>query len=55
MSDKPDEILTIVGVAAYLKPGKRTVYCLMANGELDKRPASRVRKAMTDDDERGAE
>jgi len=37
-----------------LKPGNRTVYCLMAKGELDKRPASRIRKAMTDDDERGA-
>lgn len=55
MSDKPDEILTIDGVAAYLKLGKCSVYRLMANGELDKRPASRIRKAMTDDDERGAE
>lgn len=34
MSDKPDEILTIDEVAAYLKAGKRTVYRLAASGKL---------------------
>ena len=70
MSDQPDEILTIDEVAAYLKAGKRTVYRLAANGklpafklggtwrfrrgDLDKWIASRIGKAMVDDDE-GAE
>lgn len=69
-SDQPDEILTIDEVAAYLKAGKRTVYRLAANGklpafklggtwrfrrgDLDKWIASRIGKAMVDDDE-GAE
>lgn len=34
MSEHPDEILTIEEVAAYLKAGKRTVYRLVANGQL---------------------
>ncbi len=34
MSDKPNEILTIDEVAAYLKAGKRTVYRLAASGKL---------------------
>jgi len=34
MSDKPDEILTIDEVAAYLKAGKRTVYRLVASGQI---------------------
>lgn len=34
MSDRPDEILTIDEVAAYLKAGKRTVYRLAAEGKL---------------------
>jgi excisionase family DNA binding protein len=70
MSDQPDEILTIEEVAAYLKAGKRTVYRLAANGQipafklggtwrfrrgdLDRWIASRIDKAMMDDDE-GAE
>ena len=70
MSDQPDEILTIDEVAAYLKAGKRTVYRLAANGklpafklggtwrfrraELDQWIASRIGKAMVDEDE-GAE
>ena len=70
MSDQPDEILTIDEVAAYLKAGKRTVYRLAARGklpafklggtwrfrrgDLDKWIASRIGKAMVDDDE-GAE
>ena len=70
MSDQPDEILTIDEVAAYLKAGKRTVYRLAASGklpafklggtwrfrrrDLDQWIASRVGKAMVDDDE-GAE
>tara|TARA_B100000965_G_scaffold406065_1_gene442972 strand:+ start:6039 stop:6302 length:264 start_codon:yes stop_codon:yes gene_type:complete len=67
MSDQPNEILTIDEVAAYLKAGKRTVYRLAANGklpafklggtwrfrrsDLDKWIASRIGKAMADDDE----
>ena len=70
MSHQPDEILTIDEVAAYLKAGKRTVYRLAANGklpafklggtwrfrrgDLDQWIASRIGKAMSDDDE-GAE
>lgn len=70
MSDQPDEILTIDEVAAYLKAGKRTVYRLAASGklpafklggtwrfrrdDLNKWIASRIGKAMEDDDE-GAE
>ncbi|QND83288.1 Prophage DNA-binding transcriptional regulator AlpA [Chromobacterium vaccinii] len=70
MSEKPDEILTIDEVAAYLKAGKRTVYRLAASGkipafklggswrfrrgELDQWIASRIGKAALDDDE-GAE
>ena len=66
MSDQPDEILTIDEVAAYLKAGKRTVYCLAANGkfpafkfsgtwrfrrgDLDNWIASRISKAMAGDD-----
>lgn len=69
MSDKPDEILTIDEVAAFLKAGKRTVYRLAASGkipafklggtwrfrrsDLDKWIASRIGKAMVDDE--GAE
>ena len=34
MSSKPDEILTIDEVAAYLKAGKRTVYRLAASDKL---------------------
>lgn len=34
MGNRPDEILTIDEVAAYLKAGKRTVYRLAASGEL---------------------
>jgi len=67
MSDQPDEILTIDEVAAYLKAGKRTVYRLAASGripafklggtwrfrrgELDQWIASRIGKAMMDDNE----
>lgn len=69
MRDQLDEILTIDEVATYLKAGKRTVYRLAANGklpafklggtwrfrgsDLDQRIASRVGKAMVDDE--GAE
>ncbi len=55
MSDKPDEILKLDGGAAYLKPCRRTEYQLIASGQLEKRPAISVRKAMTDDDGRRAE
>ncbi|MEW9897107.1 helix-turn-helix domain-containing protein [Chitinivorax sp. PXF-14] len=67
MSDQPDEILTIDEVAAFLKAGKRTVYRLAASGklpafklggtwrfrrsDLDQWIASRVGKALVDDDE----
>lgn len=67
MNDQRDEILTIDEVAAYLKAGKRTVYRLAASGklpafklggtwrfrrsDLDQWIASRVGKAMVDDDE----
>lgn len=67
---KPDEILTIDEVAAYLKAGKRTVYRLASNGklpafklggtwrfrhsDLDKWIVSRIGKVMVDDEE-GAE
>jgi excisionase family DNA binding protein len=34
MGNRPDEILTIDEVAAYLKAGKRTVYRLAASGEM---------------------
>ena len=34
MIEKPDEILTIEEVAAYLKAGRRTVYRLAANGQI---------------------
>lgn len=70
MSSKPDEILTIDEVAAYLKASKRTVYRLTTSGnlpafklggtwrfrrsDLDRWIASRVGKAIVDDDE-GAE
>ena len=70
MSGQPDEIFTIDEVAAFLKVGKRTAYRLAANGklpafklggtwrfrrgDLDKWIASRIGKAMADDDE-GAE
>ena len=70
MADPEGEILTLDEVAAYLKAGKRTVYRLAANGklpafklggtwrfrraELDLWIASRIGKAMVDDDE-GAE
>ncbi len=67
MSDQWDEILTIDEVATYLKAGKRTVYRLAASGklpafklggmwrfrwsDLDQWIASRIGKAMVDDDE----
>lgn len=67
MSDQPDEILTIDEVAAFLKAGKRTVYRLAASGklpafklggtwrfrrsDLDKWIASRIGKAIVDDEE----
>lgn len=67
MSDQPNEILTVDEVASYLKAGKRTVYRLAASGklpafklggtwrfrrsDLDQWIASRVGKAMVDDDE----
>ncbi len=67
MSDQPDEILTIDEVAAYLKAGKRTVYRLAASGklpafklggtwrfrrgDLDQWIASRIGRAMADEDE----
>lgn len=70
MSNQLDEILTIEEVATYLKASKRTVYRLAASGklpafklggtwrfrrgDLDKWIASRIGKAMVDDDE-GAE
>jgi len=34
MRHKPDEILTIDEVAAYLKAGKRTVYRLASSGKI---------------------
>lgn len=34
MSDRPDEILSIDEVAAFLKAGKRTVYRLATSGKL---------------------
>ena len=70
MKDDTGEIFTLDEVAAYLKVGKRTVYRLAANGklpafklggtwrfrraELDQWIASRIGKAMVDEDE-GAE
>ena len=70
MAEPDGDILTLDEVAAYLKAGKRTVYRLAANGklpafklggtwrfrrgDLDKWIASRIGKAMVDDDE-GAE
>ena len=70
MKDDTGEIFTLDEVAAYLKVGKRTVYRLAASGklpafklggtwrfrraELDQWIASRIGKAMSDDDE-GAE
>ena len=67
MADPEGEILTLDEVAAYLKAGKRTVYRLAASGklpafklggtwrfrrgDLDQWIASRVGKAMVDDDE----
>ncbi|CAJ3745140.1 DNA binding domain-containing protein [Burkholderia pseudomallei] len=67
MSDQPDEILTIDEVAAYLKASKRTVYRLAVSGklpafklggtwrfrrgELNQWIASRICKAIVDDDE----
>ena len=70
MAEPEGDILTLDEVAAYLKAGKRTVYRLAANGklpafklggtwrfrrgDLDKWIASRIGKAMVDDDE-GAE
>jgi len=70
MSDRPDEILTIDEVAAYLKAGKRTVYRVASNGkipafklggtwrfrraELDQWIASRIGK-LADDDVEGRE
>jgi len=70
MTEPKGEILNPDGVAAYLKAGKRTVYRLAANGklpafklggtwrfrhgDLDKWIASRIGKAVVDDDE-GAE
>lgn len=67
MSDQANEILTIDEVAAYLKAGKRTVYCLAASGklpafklggtwrfrrgDLDEWIASRIGKTMVDGDE----
>jgi len=68
MTGHPDEILTIDEVATYLKAGKRTVYRLAASdrlpafklggtwrfrrGDLDRWIASRIGKAMVDDDKR---
>ena len=70
MAEPDGDILTLDEVAAYLKAGKRTVYRLAASGklpafklggtwrfrrsDLDKWIASRIGKAMVDDDE-GAE
>ena len=70
MADAEDEILTLDEVAVYLKAGKRTIYRLASSGkipafklggtwrfrraELDQWIASRIGKAMVDDDE-GAE
>ena len=71
MSGKPDEILTIDEVAAYLKAGKRTVYRLAAAGtipafklggtwrfrraELDQWIASRIGKVTEDEELWGKE
>ena len=70
MAEPDGDILTLDEVAAYLKAGKRTVYRLAASGEipafklggtwrfrraeLDQWIASRIGKAMVDEDE-GAE
>ena len=70
MAEPDGDILTLDEVAAYLKAGKRTVYRLAASGklpalklggtwrfrrgDLDQWIASRIGKAMADDDE-GAE
>ena len=67
MAEPEGDILTLDEVAAYLKAGKRTIYRLAASGEipafklggtwrfrrgdLDKWIASRIGKAMVDDDE----
>jgi excisionase family DNA binding protein len=34
MNEQFDEILTIEEVAAYLNAGRRTVYCLVASGQI---------------------